>query len=166
MKYFALALMVFGVSPPPARADVSDCATIEDATRRLDCYDQQANRQRPPGEKKTTTQEPVVEQTAPAKSAPAKSAPVDDPRDEALFDKRPKNQDDIPDSIESRIVEVTINNAGKNVMTLANGMVWIEREPSWRRIYDGQDVVIDKRRWSFSMHLLDEKRRVTVQRVE
>ncbi|MEX0942579.1 MAG: hypothetical protein WD002_08540 [Pseudomonadales bacterium] len=148
MKYFVFVLIVIGASPASVASAFSECAAIEDATERLDCYDNSAQ--------KSQTREP---------REPAGTIGDDDPLDETLFGKRLKRTN-VPDSIESRIIDVTTNNARKKVITLENGMVWIEREPSRRPIYRGQEVVIDKRKWSFSMRLVDEKRRVTVERLE
>ncbi len=54
---------------------------------------------------------------------------------------------------------------GKKVFTLSNGQVWVEREPTPRKIAIGQPVSITKKRWHFE---LDPQRgpKVTVQRLD
>lgn len=82
-----------------------------------------------------------------------------------LFGKR-RGDPDVGQSVRSHIEAVRESAAGNRVMTLTNGQVWMEREAGRRRIDANQDVVITKRRWSYTMLLLDQNRRVTVQRID
>lgn len=79
---------------------------------------------------------------------------------------RHKSDKDERFSLQSHIEKAYKNNAGMWVMNLSNGQVWMERERSRRAVESGQDIVIVKRRWDYSMELLGQNRRITVQRID
>jgi len=159
---------------------IDDCAAIESALARLDCYDAVARRQA--GEKSIAeeAEAPPVATVTPRPAAAGKALPrsVDrepaitlpaDPDQEqfgiSLFGKR-AGDPNRGQSIQSRIDSVHENNTGRRVITLANGQVWMEREAGTRRIEDGQNVVITKHRLHYSMLLETQNRKVTVQRID
>ncbi|MDZ7685981.1 MAG: hypothetical protein U5O39_14010 [Gammaproteobacteria bacterium] len=179
-----------------AGVELSQCSKIDSAVERLDCYDGLAARhgdkqgaQDNGGkirEKHDVAEdaEPEsipIEQSAPcvtgASEAPAGEteipkeggcAAADDEEETfgiQLFGK-PRSDPDRGESIRSTIESVRDSPAGNRVMTLANGQIWMEREAGRRSIDPSQDVVILKRRWHYSMLLIDQNRRVTVQRID
>jgi hypothetical protein len=70
------------------------------------------------------------------------------------------------DSISSFIKSARINNARLYVISLANGQVWMQREPGRRHIRSNQPAVITRKRFSYSMYLEDQHFDVTVQRID
>lgn len=159
---------------------MNDCASIADPNLRLACYDRLARPQAEPevpsaADDETTSQAPATDMPddAPvAQSTPEKSAPDSEPYTAkekedfgiTIFGKRDNSKE--RDSIASHIESVRTSNAGTRIMTLANGQVWMEREPGRRPIDAKQDVEIEKRRWHYSMLLKDQKFRITVQRID
>jgi hypothetical protein len=167
---------------PALRASdaIDDCAAIESALERLDCYDKVARRQA--GEKsiEKEAEAPPVATVSPRPAAAEKALPLPTERESAitlpadpdqeqfgisLFGKR-AGDPDRGQSIQSRIDSVHQNNTGRRVITLANGQVWMEREAGKRRIEDGQNVVITKHRLHYSMLLETQNRKITVQRID
>lgn len=191
LRFSAVPLLLATIASlmfAPARAaddTLEACAKIDSALERLDCYDRIAREadtaesiEAQPPEREV---EPPSTAEPPAESAPinvpstpevvTKTKPDPDVQDDeeefgiTLFGKR-RSDPDRGDSIESRIESVRETAAGNRVMTLANGQIWMEREAGRRGIDPAQNVVIMKRRWHYSMLLVDQNRRVTVQRID
>jgi hypothetical protein len=148
---FPTIILLASLSPLVLASEtISQCATIENAEARLDCYDGVVGQSEP---EKTLTVPATV-------AKPGKSEEEDFT---TLFG---SGADDSSEPVMSRIESIRQSSGGHRIMTLENGQVWMEREPGRRRIQAGQDIEIVKRRWSYSMLLLDQNRRVTVQRLE
>lgn len=178
-----------------AAEPLADCAAISNAEARLACFDalvaqpeadtKDAATDTVPDAKPDTIPEinpdarpavstratPETATEAGTLSSPAASQqviPTTQPQEDfgiTLFGKRASEIDkDV--SITSRIKSVREASGGQRIMTLVNGQVWMEREPGRRRIDPDQDVEIIKRRWSYSMMLLEQKHRITVQRID
>ena len=197
MRITFLAILALASCPSFGNESMQDCAAIESAVSRLDCYDRVA-RNKQPGARTPDAPKPVsAEQHAPGPAVPSvmtRPAPeaidpaliqndsmqedgpaepvskkaAEPPKDEdfgiTLFGKRIVHDDS--SSIQSRIESIYKSEGGMYVMTLANGQVWMEREPGRRRIDPDQDVTIVKLRWHYSMTLEGQERRVTVQRID
>lgn len=110
-------------------------------------------------------QESVTVQGRPKTTIDDEEPAADEEFGITLFGKR-RGDPDVGKNVRSHIEEIRETPGGNRVMTLANGQVWMEREPGRRRIDANQDIVISKRRWSYTMLLLEQNRRITVQRID
>ncbi|MBD3648977.1 MAG: hypothetical protein HUJ31_16345 [Pseudomonadales bacterium] len=100
---------------------LSDCAGIESAVERLDCYDElarQGNQAQP---------------------------------DEDVFGRQAEKPDKDIEAISAHIQSVKQSPLGHHIMTLSNGQVWMQNEPGRRRIEAGQDITIRKHRFHYEM---------------
>ncbi len=70
-----------------------------------------------------------------------------------------------PKQLTTRIESITKAALGNYVMTLSNGQIWSENEPSGRRIKAEQKVTITKKRFRYEMRL-ESGRTIPVRRID
>jgi hypothetical protein len=159
------------VVPAASWGGLSECAAIERALERLDCFDELARRE-------------LASETV-AATPPSPPEPAASPESPRVLDGRtaahPADDDVVASrrfgfrvthrtepqkaQLSARIEHVNRTPLGHQVITLSNGQVWAENEPGRRSIAPGQDVTIREHRWHFEM-LLEGQPNVAVRRIE
>lgn len=145
-KVILLAVTLMLGRPAFASEAIAACRSLDDDAARLKCYDEAA-----------------ADLQADTSTGNSESG-SGEARAEDLFGKSVRLGSPL-DSIESRIEEVAESPLGAKILTLANGQVWAENEPSRRAIEPDQDIVITKQRWRYVMRLASG-RLVAVDRIE
>jgi hypothetical protein len=167
-----LPVVVFcAVLPAAAWGGLAECAAIERALERLDCFDELA-RQELASETASAT---PASQPGPAASTEAPrvldTRTVAQPAEDAVAASRrfgfrvTQRAEPLEAQVSARIERVNRTPLGHQIMTLSNGQVWAENEPGRRPIVAGQDVTIREHRWHFEMQL-DGQPNVAVRRIE
>lgn len=168
MRVLLLSITFCIAGQASAANELADCARIDSAVERLDCYDRLArdkaneaqsgeHDQAEPARKPTPSRSLVKERSRSDKSAEEKI--------EWFGKSKPANPAADLSQIEAHIESIRKSPLGHHVMTLSNGQVWMENEPGRRSIEPGQDVTIRKHRWHFEMEL-SNRPNVTVKRVD
>lgn len=167
-----------GLAASELAARLEQCAGIESAVERLDCYDRLAREaaqesrandrkgpaQAKPEERQSVPAEPVVKE----RSRANQDVEVNTDKKKKLewFGRdKPENPAAEVSHMDARIESVEKTPLGHHVMTLSNGQKWMENEPGRRSIAPQQDVTIRKHRWHFEMEL-DGQPNIAVRRVE
>jgi hypothetical protein len=150
---------------------LAECAAIERALERLDCFDELARRELASETAAATPAsqpEPVASTQAPRAldtrtvAQRADDAAVASRRFGFRVTQRAELQ---KAQVSARIERVNRTPLGHQIMTLSNGQVWAENEPGRRSIAPGQDVTIREHRWHFEMQL-EGQPNVAVRRIE
>lgn len=161
MRYLLFMLLLAAGTPASAKDKLTACAAISDPSARLACYDKLARRN-------VTNLPPATNNAAPAEteiSVPEKPKAPAGPSDfEKTFGLNGADVDR-GDEITAKLTQAHRNQRRLYVFTLDNGQVWVQREPGDRPIRAGQVVTITRQRWSYSLHLLEQRFEVTVQRI-
>jgi hypothetical protein len=195
MRLVLSSLLVCAAWPVAAQPDLMQCAAIDSALQRLDCYDRLA-RDAMPSEsaaqksdvgapvKPQPSPEPVREpepllaepsdrtsQRAPAADSAGDTSPIvahpdsSQPVSEGFGLPQRRQASAELESITAHIESARRAPLGQHILTLSNGQVWMENEPGRRRIAAGQDVVIRKHRWHYEMELPSQPN-VAVRRID
>lgn len=170
MKAVALSLCACLAWPALAADRLADCAAIESAVERLDCYDrlasQQAGQQAPERTPTPASEAPAERAEAEIEHDPQRPDTRPDENRVAQFGKSPQRDPEREfEGVEARIERVRKAPLGQQIMTLSNGQVWMENEPGRRTIAPDQRVRIRKHRWHYEMELASQPN-VTVRRVD
>jgi hypothetical protein len=168
----AAAGMLLSVAAQAQIIDASPCIAIEDAARRLDCYDAAASRAQSSAAAAPMTSAPIVaqapkeapqQQLAEAQAPAATSsdplfAPVgvyktqDQRREEKRASKGADDEDDdkqpIP-GIEARLADFERQRDGMVIITLDNGQVWRQTTGGRMRVVPGRDLIVQIEKSAF-----------------
>lgn len=144
-----------------AAGDPKSCASINDDTARLACYDAAVGRSPRPAAatSATTTAAPAkpVQRAAPVAAAPATTAAAaaakDPVADFGLSESAKVARDPVksaeaakaPQSVTAKVISVRFRKFGEFVVTLDNGQVWEQTEPMPSAIVKvGDEVTVKK----------------------
>lgn len=162
LLYAAVAVFTF---PVCAATQLADCAVIESALERLDCFDELARQEseliapEPPTETANIESGPVETAAGTADALPSGDIIA------RFGNRRPERPESQIDQVTARIESVSKTPLGHHVVTLSNGQIWVENEPGRRSIAPGQKVKIRQHRWHFEMEL-NAQPNVAVRRVD
>lgn len=170
MRVVAFSICACLAWPVLAADRLADCAAIDSAVARLDCYDRLASRQasqQAPQRSPMPASEPAAERAdADIEDQPQQPEVRPDEERVAQFGKPPQRDAEQKfEAVEASIESVRKGPLGKQIMTLSNGQIWMENEPGRRRIEADQQITIRKHRWHYEMELASQPN-VTVRRVD
>jgi hypothetical protein len=158
------------VLPAAAGSGLAECAAIERALERLDCFDELARRELA-SETAAATPSPPEPAASPESSRALGGRTAAYPAEDAEMASRrfgfrvTQRAEALQAQVSARIERVNRTPLGHQIMTLSNGQVWAENEPGRRPIAPGQDVTIREHRWHFEMQL-EGQPNVAVRRIE
>jgi hypothetical protein len=161
-----------------SQSELDTCRALADPGERLTCYDQigddqigddqiGANAPLKPAEAQREVREGPAQKIEEAAGSPAQTAPLADGREpgwQERFGIRGRPREDGGREIRAHILSVQQSQLRNDIMTLDNGQVWMENEPSARQVSSDQAVVIREGRFSFTM-VLESGRLLKVHRV-
>jgi hypothetical protein len=111
------------------------CAEIDEGSRRLQCYDDAAMRDRSgsrPAPEEEIAQKSEIEAAEPAPRQPANRKPAAEAaltREDRFGLERTEEQvrEPVPDELTATVANIGVRRHGERVFTLDNGQVWLEK---------------------------------------
>jgi hypothetical protein len=160
LRFTALIFLVITCGHSMAKSTMMEalqqCASINDDSRRLSCFDDVMSLHLPGADHNTATAGvPVRTEAEPG--VPAET--VTTAGDEVFGKEHWIENDDKLTSIESRVERVAKSSQGHLIVTLANGQVWKQRNVKRFQLREGDTVVIERGSFnSFFLKVKDESR--------
>jgi hypothetical protein len=126
------------VGSASAADNLLQCRAIEDASARLQCYDQYVDASR------TTEATPSAPATAVVPSRPAAMAtePVKTARDEALFGTSGETIESKIADLSVQVQSISTDSRQKLVLTMQNGQRWQQLDNGFLKVSQGDNCVI------------------------
>lgn len=126
------------VGSASAADNLLQCRAIEDASARLQCYDQYVDAH---STKDVTVAEPSVAAVA-ASSAAKATAPVKTARDEALFGTSGETIESKIADLSVQVQAISVDSRQKLVLTMQNGQRWQQLDNGFLKVSQGDSCVI------------------------
>lgn len=159
-----LASSHFYAQGAPVNQAMQQCKQVENALKRLACYDslakQMGSNEPLPTQSDVMQQAPVVNNRPALVTQPAASG-----SDFGLEKKQVQKQEQ--DSVRAAVASVKKNAHKKLTLTLTNGQVWRQTDSTYLRIKADDEVIIERAALgSFLLKKVDTNKRMRVKRVK